>query len=162
MEQQKKQKLFLVATGLFVGIVAYFVIDIMMVTTPPWKKKKIILSDSTSSTKLDSVYLANFEDTLTYIYRVGKNEVLGKIAEKFNVKIDTLKAMNRLMDNNIIENQALKVRVRALHRVKQGEMVSLIAKKYGIETQDILQANNIRNARQVWADQILVIPIPSK
>ncbi len=162
MEQQKKQKLFLAAIGLFVGMVAYVVIDIMMVTTPPWKKKKVIPTDSVANAPLDSVYLVNFEDTLTYTYRIGKNEVLGKIAEKFNMQMDSLKALNGLVADNITENQRLKVKVRALHRVKQGEIVGFIAKKYGVKTEDILQANNIRNAKQVWADQLLVIPVPAK
>jgi LysM repeat protein len=41
-------------------------------------------------------------------------------------------------------------------------MVSHIAKKYGVESSEILQANRIKNAKQVWADQVLVIPIPSR
>lgn len=137
-----------------------------MLTTPPWKKKKrnaeIALKDSLSRIGLDSVYLTNFSDTLIYEYRVGKNEVLGKIAEKFNTKIDSLKSMNQLKSDNIIENHKLSVRVRAIYRVKQGDIISTIAKRYGVESEDILQANNIRNAKQLWADQLLVIPIPEK
>ncbi len=166
LETQQKKKLFLIISGVFIGIVTYVITDIMMSTTPPWKKKKrnaeIALTDSLNRAGLDSIYLTNFEDTLLYTYRVGKNEVLGKIAEKFNTKIDSLKAVNKLNGNNIIENQKLSIRIRALYRVKQGDIISVIAKKYGIESKDILQANNIRNDKQLWADQVLVIPIPQK
>lgn len=163
---QQKKKLFLFVSILFIGLTTYIITDIMMSTTPPWKKKKrkaeIALQDSLNRIGLDSVYLTNFEDTLTYIYRVGKNEVLGKIAEKFNTPIDSLKLKNRLSGDNIIENQKLAVPIRALYRVKQGDIISLVAKKYGVESNDILQANNIRNDKQIWADQVLVIPIPRK
>ncbi len=163
---QQKKKLFLFISVLFIGLTTYIITDIMMSTTPPWKKKKrkaeIALQDSLSSIGLDSVYLTNFADTLTHTCRVGKNEVLGKIAEKFNNPIDSLKLKNGLLGDKIIENQTLKVRIRALYRVKQGDIVSLIAKKYGVESSDILQANNIRNDKQIWADQVLVIPIPRK
>jgi LysM repeat protein len=163
---QQKKKLFLFISVLFIGLTTYIISDIMMSTTPPWKKKKrkaeMALQDSLNRIGLDSVYLTNFEDTLTYTYRVGKNEVLGKIAEKFNTQIDSLKLKNGLSGDNILENQKLAVRIRALYRVRQGDIISLIAKKYGVESQDILQANNIRNDKQIWADQVLVIPIPRR
>ncbi|TAH17262.1 MAG: LysM peptidoglycan-binding domain-containing protein [Cytophagales bacterium] len=166
METQQKKKLFLIISGVFIGIVVYVIADIMMLTTPPWKKKKrnieIAQQDSLRQVGLDSVYLTNFSDTLIYEYRVGKNEVLGKIAEKFNTKIDSLKSMNQLSSDNIIENQKLSVRIRAIYRVKQGDIISTIAKRYGVESEDILQANNIKNAKQLWADQILAIPLPKK
>lgn len=167
MEQQRKKKVFLVISGIFIGVLIYVATDIMLKTTPPWKKKKraaeLAAQDSLNkNVGLDSVYLINFEDTLTYTYKVGKNEVLGKIAEKFNTKIDSLKAMNGLSDDKIAENQRLKVKIRALHRVQKGEMIANIAKKYGVEINEILQANRIKNAKQVWADQVLVIPTPRK
>jgi len=166
LETQHKKKLFLIVSGIFIGIVVYIIADIMTLTTPPWKKKKrnmeMALKDSLNRVGLDSVYLTHFDDTLTYGYRVGKNEILGKIAEKFNIKIDSLKEINGLKSDNINENQKLSIRIRALHRVKQGDMISVIAKRYGVASQDILQVNNIKNAKQLWADQVLIIPIPQK
>jgi spore germination protein YaaH len=144
----------------------YFASDIMLKTTPPWKKKKqlalLAAQDSAKNIGLDSVYLTNFADTLIYSYKVGKNEVLSKIAEKFNLSTDSLKAINNIVGDKIVENQRLKVKIRAIHRIKKGEMVANIAKKYGVKTSEILQANRIKNTKQVWADQVLIIPIPSR
>ncbi len=160
--QPKKQKTLLFITVAFVAVVAYFTIDIMLQTNPPWKKKKAIPTDSIPNAPIDSMYFTDFKDSIIYTYRVGKNEVLSKIAEKFNMSIDTIKVLNQLDSDRIIENQKLKVRIRALHRVKQGEMIEKIAKQYGLQSQQIIQANKIKNPKQLWADQVLIIPVPRK
>lgn len=161
--QPKKQKTLLFITVTFVALVAYFTIDIMLQTNPPWKKKKLIPIDSTQNNRpIDSFYLTDFKDSIIYTYRVSKNEVLSKIAEKFNMSIDSIKALNQLDGDKIIENQKLKVRIRALHRVKQGETIEKIAKQYGLLSQQVIEANKIKNPKQLWADQVIVIPIPRK
>ncbi len=160
--QPKKQKTLLFITVAFVAIVAYFTIDIMLQTNPPWKKKKTIPTDSIPNARIDSIYFTDFKDSIIYAYRVGKNEVLSKIAEKFNMSIDSIKVLNQLDSDRIIENQKLKVRIRALHRVKQGETIEKIAKQYGLQSQQIIQANKIKNPKQLWADQVLIIPVPRK
>lgn len=156
----QRQKILLAITVIFVGLVAYFTIDIMLQTNPPWKKKKIISTDSVQAKPIDSVYLTDFKDSMIYTYKVGKNEVLGKIAERFNTSVDSLMTNNQLNSDKIIENQKLKIRIRASHRVKQGETIEHIAKRYGVSSEDIIQANKIRNPRQLWADQIIIIPLP--
>lgn len=159
--QPKKQKTLLFITMAFVALVAYFTIDIMLQTNPPWKRKKNIPIDSVQNNNpIDSFYLTDFKDSIIYAYRVSKNEVLSKIAEKFNMSMDSIKILNQLSSDKIIENQKLKVRIRALHRVKQGETIEKIAKQYGLQSQQIIEANKIKNPKQLWADQVIVIPIP--
>ena len=45
-----------------------------------------------------------------------------------------------------------------VHRVRKGETISSIARTYGVSEQQLMQANRIRNARQLQANQSLHIP----
>lgn len=49
-----------------------------------------------------------------------------------------------------------------VHRVRSGEALSVIARKYGVSTYSIVSYNNLRSAHQIRAGQKLVIPIPNQ
>ena len=48
--------------------------------------------------------------------------------------------------------------VRATHRVKRGQTLSVIAKRYRTSVKALMRANNIKNARKVRAGKVLKIP----
>ncbi|MEZ4705143.1 MAG: LysM peptidoglycan-binding domain-containing protein [Bdellovibrionota bacterium] len=48
-----------------------------------------------------------------------------------------------------------------IHRVRSGEALSVIAKRYGVSTQSIMSYNNLKSANRIRAGQNLTIPIPS-
>ncbi len=48
--------------------------------------------------------------------------------------------------------------IKARHKVRKGQTLSVIAKRYGISVKRIMRANGIKNARKVRAGQILKIP----
>ena len=45
-----------------------------------------------------------------------------------------------------------------IHIVQKGESLSVIAKKYGVSVQDIVNANNIENVNLIKINQKLIIP----
>ena len=49
---------------------------------------------------------------------------------------------------------------QTIHVVDFNESPAIIAKQYGIKTEDLLKANNISDARKVQYGQRLVIPLP--
>ena len=44
-----------------------------------------------------------------------------------------------------------------IHKVKRGETLSLIARKYGVSVKYLMQVNNLRNANRIYTGQRLVI-----
>ncbi len=97
-------------------------------------------------------------DTVWISYSVKKGEFLGTIATKFGVKIDYIKAKNKLANDNIREKQKLDIPTKANHLVKSGESLDLIAKKYQVDKKRILKANDISDEKSVKADKSLIIP----
>ena len=97
-------------------------------------------------------------DTVWISYSVKKGEFLGTIATKFGVKIDYIKAKNKLTNDNIREKQKLDIPTKANHLVKSGESLDLIAKKYQVDKKRILKANDISDEKSVKAEKSLIIP----
>lgn len=48
----------------------------------------------------------------------------------------------------------------ATHKIRNGETVSTIARKYGVSIASIVQANNLGRRKQIYAGKTLMIPIP--
>jgi LysM repeat protein len=165
-----KKRLLLLIGALFTAAVIYFAVDIMTRTTPPWQRRQVadsLARDSTAkpvATPVPAqVITTYFTDNETFEYRVRKNEVLGTIAEKFHFSTDSIRLVNGLASDNIIENQKLKVRVRALHTVASGEVLGKIARKHGVTERAIMDANNItKPERQVQEGKTIAIPRPKK
>jgi LysM repeat protein len=171
-----KKRLLLLVGALFTAAVIYFAVDIMTRTTPPWQRNRAADSLARDSATVNSTTAAQpgntppaeavttfFSDAEVYEYRVRKNEVLGTIAEKFHFPLDSIRQLNSLTTDNIIENQKLRVRVRAMHRVGAGEVLGKIARRYGVPERAIMDANNItKPERQVQEGKLLAIPRPKK
>jgi|GEM_PF-3575763 len=165
-----KKRLLLLIGAMFTAAVIYFAVDIMTRTTPPWRRNRgnadSLARDSTMARPASApaeVVTTFFTDNETFEYRVRKNEVLGSIAEKFHFPLDSIRLLNGLSLDNIIENQKLKVRVRALHQVGPGEVLGKIARKYGVAERAIMEANNItKPERQVQEGKTIAIPRPKK
>ncbi|MBC8109434.1 MAG: LysM peptidoglycan-binding domain-containing protein, partial [Verrucomicrobia bacterium] len=82
------------------------------------------------------------KDTLiSYTVQAGDN--LRKIAQRFNMKTETLKKLNRLDDNEIKTDQKLKIKVRTVHTVAAGDVLSRIADQYKTNRELIKKANDM-------------------
>lgn len=73
-------------------------------------------------------------------YTVEPADTLSKIAEKFGVSTDSIKWANNLKSEKIIVGTPLKIPpvTGVIHKVKQGETVYSVAKKYQTDAQKIV------------------------
>ena len=73
-------------------------------------------------------------------YRVRSGDTLKSIARKFDISIDTIKWENKLNSNQIKSGQVLKIPpiTGVVHKVKLGDNIYKIAKKYGVDPQAII------------------------
>jgi len=73
-------------------------------------------------------------------YRVRAGDTLKSISGKFGVSVNTIKWENKLVSNRIKPGQILKIPpvTGVVHRVKLGDNIYKIAKKYGVDPQAIV------------------------
>lgn len=73
-------------------------------------------------------------------YAVEQGDTLGTIAEKFGVSIDTIKWVNDIKRDSLSIGQELKIPpvTGIVHKVKEGETVYSIAKRYKTDAQKIV------------------------
>ncbi len=110
----------------------------------------------------------------TRYHRVRRGETLSKIARRYGVSVSSVRRANRLRNSNLIRiGQRLKipgssVGARALrssppprvrhHKVRRGQTLAQIARRYGRSIESIRRANGLRNANHIWVGQRLKIP----
>ncbi|XMB68102.1 LysM peptidoglycan-binding domain-containing protein [Mycoplasmatota bacterium zrk1] len=83
---------------------------------------------------------------ITYIVR--PNESLFSIANKTNTTVDNLRKINDLQNDMLVEGQRIMVPYIApvdfeIYTVKPNDSAFLIAQKFGISVQELLNANNL-------------------
>lgn len=89
-------------------------------------------------------------------YTVLPNDSLYKISQLFKTPVSTLQSDNKLSSASIYTGQKLYV-TSEIYRVKSGDTMYLIAKKYGITITSLRKANNKWNDSLI-PGQYLVIP----
>ena len=118
-------------------------------------------------------------------YRVRPGDTLGKIAQRFGTTVGALQRANSLSrPNRIYAGQYLRVPGQSLgsfaasakspgpvpvqvaeapshHVVKKGETLTTIARRYGHPVGDIVAANALRSANEIFVGQRLRIAAPS-
>lgn len=98
-------------------------------------------------------------ETIEYIVQSG--DVLGKIAEKFNLSINTILWANKLTWNSTIKpGQKLIILPGSgvNHEVVSGDTIASIAKKYQADSQAIVKANNLASSGAIKKGDLLFIP----
>ncbi|CCH00511.1 peptidoglycan-binding lysin domain protein [Fibrella aestuarina BUZ 2] len=96
-------------------------------------------------------------------YTVGDGETFYGVANRMNMKVATLKALNPGVSENDIKSGVtkLKVRVKAIHTVGPGDVLRVVAEKYGVSKEAIMKAN--RKTKDFAArGEKLIIPLPEK
>lgn len=125
------------------------------------------------STDSGSLVILNPEDTgidsgdtptgrteaITYVVQPG--DVLGNIAEKYNVSVNTILWENNLSWNSTIRpGQKLSILPQSgiNYEIKSGDTVLAIAKKYQTEASDIVEINKLADAGDIAIGDTLFIP----
>lgn len=99
----------------------------------------------------------------SYTHTVGEGETFFGIANRYNIKKETLKAMNPGVDEGGIKVGVtkLKIRIKAIHTVGPGDIIRVVSKKYGVSQTLIMQANKkTKNVAQ--RGETLIIPFAEK
>jgi membrane-bound lytic murein transglycosylase D len=114
-------------------------------------------------------------------YRVKRGDTLSAIARRFRVRQSELMALNQLRNRNRLRvgqllNLPVKYPQRAvartaspnrvpepipangLYRVRRGDNITEIARRFGVGTEDLLAVNHIRNRNRISVGQVLQIP----
>ena len=101
------------------------------------------------------------------IHQVQIGDTLVSIAAKYRVSYEALKEMNQIDDpNRIFVGQKLLLPLSAPtpmpgsreHVVKEGETLLIIAVKYDVTIDEILQANGMTDPDTIFAGQKLFVP----
>ncbi len=133
---------------------------------------------SRSSKKRKTVKRKSRSYTYSYCsrrYRVKPGDSLIKIAKKFGVSVKTLKKINNLKSNTLRVGQTLcikkvvkridrkgysrVVRTKIIrYKVKPGDSLIKIAKKFKVYTKDIIRLNKLKKPYRLRVGQVLKIP----
>ncbi len=115
-------------------------------------------------------------------HRVKKGENIVSIAKKYHVWVKDIKKLNNLKDGYLYEGQVLCIKPAykskpkthkkrtttkyitkiIKHKVKKGEALSLIAKKYHVPVTRIISYNKLKKPYRIYPGQILKIPVKVK
>ena len=93
-----------------------------------------------------------------YSYTIKKGDTFYKIAAKFGNNAEEMQSLNKMEDMNLRAGDDLKVRIKAMHQVAQGEGLKSIAEKYGVSAKSIKAANGL-DSDKVSSGSSLVIPL---
>lgn len=99
----------------------------------------------------------------TYTHTVGEGETFFGIANRYNIKKETLKAMNPGVDESGIKVGVtkLKIRIKAIHTVGPGDIIRVVSTKYGVSQTLIMQANK-KSKNFAARGEKLIIPYAEK
>lgn len=96
----------------------------------------------------------------TSTYTVGDGETFYGIANRMNMKVSTLKALNPDVSENDVKSGVtkLRVKVKAIHTVGVGDVLRVVAEKYGVSKEAIMKANRKTKDLAVRGEK-LIIPL---
>jgi LysM repeat protein len=99
----------------------------------------------------------------THTHTVGSGETFYGIAGRFNLKPSTLKALNPGVSEESVKSGVtkLKLKVRTVHTVGAGDVLRVVAQKYGISKEALMRANYKTKDLATRGEQ-LVIPFSER
>ncbi len=145
----------------------------LLIPAPPGG---ITMADVASSSGTETV--KDSRDGLMHMtYRVKKGDFLSKIADRYGVSIYRLREWNNLHGKRYIyPGQILSIWVpddgsepmastvnsdgNTTHRVRSGENLWVIARRYGVKISEIQGANGMGRRTTINPGQVLIIPSP--
>jgi membrane-bound lytic murein transglycosylase D len=111
------------------------------------------LNGSTEAAPLMAVSLSQeVEDDFLVptIYQVRRGDTLGQISERFNIPVRDIQQWNNIRGTTIYINQELTIHSVAAtpittYLVKQGDNLSIIARRFGVSVENIKRWNSLNN-----------------
>ncbi|GAB5519659.1 MAG: LysM peptidoglycan-binding domain-containing protein [Rhodothermales bacterium] len=115
-------------------------------------------SSTTTATNTSTTRAANSNTRVTY--RVRRGDTLNKIARRYGVSVSDLRNWNNLRGSRINSGQRLSIYAenptaassssaskKVTYRVRRGDTLSGIAKRYGVSVSEIRRWNNLSGSR---------------
>ena len=128
---------------------------------PPGKKELMLA-------KVDDIPVTS-QPTRSFVYhRVRRGQTLSTIARQYRTSVSSIARANNIRSyNHIAAGKLLKIPVRGSyqpvhlqatsHKVKRGDSLWYIARRYGTTPRDIQELNNLKSAT-LHVDQVLKLP----
>ncbi|WP_128548002.1 LysM peptidoglycan-binding domain-containing protein [Larkinella soli] len=100
---------------------------------------------------------------VTHTHTVRPGETIYSVATKYNLSINTLKALNPDLKDNAVKADVTKlnVKVRAMHTVGPGDILRVVAEKYGVSVDALMKANG-KTKNHAQRGERLIIPYADK
>ena len=102
------------------------------------------------------------DDNKIHIHVVEKGQNLFRIGLRYNVPYAKIEELNGDAAKNLTIGARLKIPVKAIHKITNGETIESIAAKYGNPASDIIKANQLADGEQLEVGDELVIPLTKK
>lgn len=93
-------------------------------------------------------------------HEVKSGETFSDIASRYNLKTETLKGLNSTV-SEVKSGSKLKVQVKAIHTVGPGDVLRVVAEKYGVSKSALMKANGKTKDFSERGEK-LIIPFPEK
>lgn len=94
-------------------------------------------------------------------HSVKSGETFSSIASRYNLKLETLKGLNASVSDVKAGTTKLHIQVKAVHTVGPGDVLRVVATKYGVSKEAIMKANGKTKDFSERGEK-LIIPFPSK
>lgn len=98
-------------------------------------------------------------------HTVQSGETFYGIANRYNLKSNTLKGLNPNIEDETKDVKSgvtrIKIRVQAVHTVGPGDILRVVAEKYGVTVEQIMSANK-KTKNFAERGEKLIIPFPAK
>jgi len=98
-------------------------------------------------------------------HTVQSGETFYGIANRYNLKSGTLKGLNPVIKDESTDVKSgvtrIKVRVQAVHTVGPGDILRVVAEKYGVTVEQLMAANK-KSKNFTERGEKLIIPFPEK
>ncbi|MFT7879219.1 MAG: LysM peptidoglycan-binding domain-containing protein [Sulfurimonas sp.] len=116
--------------------------------------------------------LQKSEEKEVGIYRVVSGDALIRIAKKFNIKTSELRKLNKLKRGVILRigqklvlpysQEMVDAIATAQYKVKKGDSLIAIAKKFDLEPEDLISFNRLKKNSIIRIGKVLELPLPHK
>lgn len=96
-------------------------------------------------------------------YTVGAGETFYGVANRYNMKLSTLKELNPGVSESDVKAGITKLNVKAMavHTVGPGDVLRVVAQKYGVSKEALMRANK-KSKDIATRGEKLIIPFPQK
>ncbi|MGC9350500.1 MAG: LysM peptidoglycan-binding domain-containing protein [Sulfurovum sp.] len=116
--------------------------------------------------------LQKSEEKALGIYRVVSGDALIRIAKKFNIRTSELRKLNNMKKGAILRigqklvlpypQEMVDAIATAQYKVKKGDSLISIAKKFDLEPQDLISFNRLKKSSIIRIGKVLELPLPHK